>query len=38
VDLVEKSTDKVDAFFCLWVTKKDIFGSFAYEFEPLHKK
>ena len=22
VDLVEKSTDKVDAFFCLWATKK----------------
>ncbi len=22
VDLVEKSTDKVDAFFCLWDTKK----------------
>jgi len=22
VDLVEKSTDKVDAFFCLWAMKK----------------
>ena len=31
VDLVEKSTDKVDAFFCLWVTKK-IFLCFVIRF------
>ena len=37
VDLVEKSTDKVDAFFLSMGYKKDIFAVFAYDFELSHK-